>query len=104
MWTVQLPFSEMEPKPLFKLSEAIKPAKMKDAIRSAVGVESGQHLGGEVVLHPPSDLQIPEGKLHPELRGWFGCDVMQDGKSVCFWGGVNAKGEQVGDGWAVRLE
>lgn len=104
MWTLQIPSSPLEPKATLSLSNAIKPAKIKDAIRSAIGTDSGKHRWAEVEVQPPSDLPIPEGKLHPGPRVSFGCDVMEDGKGIVFWGGENAKGELVGDGWIVRFE
>ena len=103
MWTLQLPSSNLEAKPKLKVSEAIKPAKIKDAIRAAFGADTGTHSWAEAEVQIP-ELREPEGKLHPGPRGFFGCDVMGDGKSVVLWGGENAKGERVGDGWIVRLE
>lgn len=103
MWTLQLPSSDLEAKPKLSVKEAIKPAKIKDAIRSAFGAETGKHSWAEVELKLP-DPQISEGKLHPGPRGFFGCDVMGDGRTAVLWGGRNAKGELVGDGWIMKLE
>lgn len=102
IWTYQLPSSAHEVKP--SLSDAIKPAKIKDAIRSALGYDSGGHSWGEVEVLPPTDMEGSGGKVHPGPRGFFGCDVMEDGRSVVVWGGVNAKGEREGDGWVIKLE
>jgi hypothetical protein len=101
MWTYQLPSSEIKPT---GITDAVKPAKIKDSIRHALGYDSGGHSWAEVEVLPPADLQVPAGKVHPGPRGFFGCDVMKDGRSVVLWGGVNAKGEREGDGWVVRLE
>jgi hypothetical protein len=49
-------------------------------------------------------LEEDAGKLHPGPRAFFGADVMENGHSVVFWGGVDAKGERVGDGWVVKFE
>ena len=104
MWTLQVPSSNLEPKPSLSIANAIKPAKIKDAIRSALGAESGKYSWAEVEVNPPSDLQIPEGKLHPGPRVSFGCDVMEDGKTIVLWGGEDAKGDLVGDGWIITFE
>lgn len=104
MWTLQLPSSDLEAKPKLSIKEAIKPAKIKDAIRSGLGAETGKWGWAEVEMTVPEELGAAEGKLHPGPRAWFGSDVMEDGKSVVFWGGENAEGEKVGDGWTVRLE
>lgn len=103
-WTFQLPSSQPEVKATTNLYEALKPSKMKDSIREAIGAESGKHSWAEVEVLPPSDLDIPEGKVHPGPRGFFASDVMEDGKSVVLWGGINAKGEKEGDGWIIKLE
>jgi hypothetical protein len=104
-WTLQLPSSDLAPQAKLSFKDAIKPAKIKDAIRSGVGAESGKWSWADVEVRVPNDLGGAEtGKLHPGPRAYFGADVMQDGKSVMFWGGENAEGEKVGDGWVVRLE
>lgn len=104
MWTYQIPSSAPEAKATFNLTEAIKPARIKDAIRSKLGYDSGTHSWGEIVVTPPADLLLSEGKVHPGPRGGFGCDTMEDGKGVVLWGGENAKGEIEADGWMIRLE
>ncbi|KAK5119182.1 hypothetical protein LTR85_007796 [Meristemomyces frigidus] len=104
IWTYQLPSSSPEAKVTTSLSDAIKPAKIKDKIRSALGYDSGGHSWGEAEVLPPTDLDASAGKVHPGPRGFFGCDVMQDGCSLVVWGGVNAKGEKEGDGWIIKLE
>jgi hypothetical protein len=106
MWTLQLPSSDLSAKPALSISEAIKPAKIKDAIRYVLpGTGSGVYTWAEVEVHVPNPDQLnAEGKLHPGPRSCFGCDVMTDGRSLVLWGGHDAKGERVGDGWIVRLE
>lgn len=104
MWTYQLPSASPEAKPTLNFSEALKPAKIKDAIRSGLGFDSGKHSWSEVEVLPPTDLEATAGKVHPGPRGFFGCDVMEDGTSLVLWGGVNAKGEKEGDGWIVKLQ
>ncbi|KAF2448701.1 hypothetical protein P171DRAFT_518182 [Karstenula rhodostoma CBS 690.94] len=104
-WTLQLPSSALAPQATLSFKDAIKPAKIKDAIRTGVGAESGKWTWADVEVRVPDDLGGAEaGKLHPGPRAFFGADVMKDGKSVLFWGGENAEGEKVGDGWVVRLE
>nr|POE77862.1 tip elongation aberrant protein 3 [Quercus suber] len=113
LWTYQLPSATPEaPNPtaiptLSTLSAAVQPARIKDAIRGALGFESGSHSWAEVDVRAPSETDLnfaDEGKVHPGPRGFAAADVMQDGKGVVLWGGVNAKGEREGDGWMIRLE
>lgn len=104
MWTFQLPSSQPQAKATMNLYDVIMPSKIKDSIREAFGADSGQHSWADVEVLPPSDLDIPEGKVHPGPRGFFASDTMEDGKSVVLWGGINAKGEKEGDGWIVKLE
>ncbi|KAK5725378.1 hypothetical protein LTR15_003564 [Elasticomyces elasticus] len=106
IWNYQLPSSAHEAKPTFSLAEAIKPAKIKDSIRTALGYDSGEQSWGEAEVQalPLAELEASAGKVHPGPRGWFGCDVMKDGRSIVMWGGVNAKGEREGDGWIIKME
>ena len=104
MWTLQVISSDLAAKPKLKINEAVKPAKIKDSIRSAIGADPGTHSWAEVEMKLPGDLNISDGKLHPGPRAFFGCDTMEDESSFVLWGGENAKGEQVGDGWIVRFE
>jgi hypothetical protein len=103
-WVLQLPSSSLEPKPALSLGEAIKPAHIKDVIRSGVGADSGTWSWAEVEVKIPTELEAHEGKLHPGPRAFFGADVSGNGASVVFWGGEDADGHCVGDGWVVRLE
>lgn len=107
VWTYQLPSSAHELKPTTTLSDTIKPAKIKDAIRGVLGMDSGNHSWAEVEVMPPSERDLnlaSEGKVHPGPRGVVGADVMADRKGVVVWGGRNPKGEREGDGWMIRLE
>lgn len=105
-WVLQIPSSDLEAKPALSFKNAIKPAKIKDAIRSALGAETGHLTWSEAVVQVPSGKELEEenGKLHPGPRAFFGADVMQNGNSVVFWGGIDAKGERVGDGWVAKFE
>jgi len=105
-WVLQVPSSDLEVKPALSFKDAIKPAKIKDAIRSALGADTGHLTWSEAVVQLPSDKELSEenGKLHPGPRAFFGADVMQTGSSVVFWGGMDAKGERVGDGWVAKFE
>ncbi|KAF1847533.1 galactose oxidase [Cucurbitaria berberidis CBS 394.84] len=105
-WVLQIPSSDLEAKASLTLKNAIKPAKIKDAIRSAIGADTGHLSWAEAVVQVPDKVTLEEedGSLHPGPRAFFGADVMQSGSSVVFWGGVNAKGERVGDGWVVKFE
>lgn len=107
-WVLQIPSSDLDAKAAWSLKEAIKPAKIKDAIRSAIGAETGHLNWAEAVVQVPADEGLfedeQEGKLHPGPRAFFGADVMEKGDGVVFWGGVDAKGHRVGDGWIVKFE
>ncbi|KAF2996009.1 hypothetical protein E8E13_001587 [Curvularia kusanoi] len=105
-WALQIPSSDLQMKASTSFKEAIKPAKIKDAIRSALGADTHELSWGEAVVQVPSEKELEEmdGKLHPGPRAFFGADVMQDEKSIALWGGVNAKGERTGDGWVIKLE
>jgi len=105
-WALQIPSSDLEARAAWSLKSAIKPAKIKDAIRHAIGAETGHLAWAEAVVQIPSDkvIEEEEGKMHPGPRAFFGADVMESGHSVVFWGGVNAKGERIGDGWVVKFE
>ncbi|KAK3072067.1 hypothetical protein LTR53_007498 [Teratosphaeriaceae sp. CCFEE 6253] len=107
IWTYQLPSAAHEAKPTLSLSDAIKPARLKDSIRHALGYDSGEHSWGEAEVQPPREEDLVAavaGKVHPGPRGFFGCDVTRDGGSVVLWGGINAKGEREGDGWVIKFE
>lgn len=103
LWTFQLPSSNVEVKATTSITEAVKPAKIKDQIREKLGGSSGHSSWAEVELQPPGDLQVSGGKVHPGPRSSFGYDVMADGHSVVLWGGSDAKGEPHGDGWIIKL-
>jgi hypothetical protein len=108
-WALQIPSSDLEARPAWSIKNAIKPAKIKDAIRHAIGAETGHLVWAEAVVLPPTDKQMDRmeednGKLHPGPRAFFGADIMENGHSVVFWGGVDAKGDRVGDGWIVKFE
>lgn len=102
LWTYQVPATVPEARITTKVTDAA--AGTKDMIRSAFGFDTGKHSWAEVGILPPADLQASEGKVHPGPRGYLGCDVMRDGKSVVLWGGINAKGEKEGDGWIIKLQ
>ncbi|PVI05611.1 hypothetical protein DM02DRAFT_584192 [Periconia macrospinosa] len=124
-WTLQLPSSSLIQNPFptsssssshetgttaaaaTALTTTIKPAHIKDTLRTSVGASSGTWSWAEVELVVPSDPEeeVKEGKLHPGPRSSFGADVLSlERNKVVFWGGVDAKGEVVGDGWVVGFE
>lgn len=105
-WAIQIPSSDLEPKPALSLKEAIKPAKIKDAIRHALGAETGHLQWAEAIVQPLSDKELNEtdGKLHPGPRAFFGADVTEHGDEIVFWGGIDARGERAGDGWIVKFQ
>ncbi|KAK8068947.1 hypothetical protein PG994_005563 [Apiospora phragmitis] len=100
MWTLQLPSSDVAHKST-TISEAVKPAKIKDAIRAAFGASASTR---EVQVQPPGDVAGHSGKLHPGPRGFFGYDVTEKKDSIVVWGGMDAKGEMEGDGWIIQLQ
>ncbi|KAL5113186.1 hypothetical protein ACEQ8H_008943 [Pleosporales sp. CAS-2024a] len=104
-WALQIPSSDLEAKPAWSIKKMIKPAKIKDAIRHAVGAATGHLAWAEAVVQLPSDknLEGDEGKLHPGPRAFFGADVMENGHSLVFWGGLDARGGRIGDGWIVKF-
>lgn len=105
IWTLQLPSTTPGRKASW--AETLRPAALKDNIRSAFKTESGTNAWAEVDLQPPALDKLTDGeagKVHPGPRAWFGCDVLKDGATVIIWGGTNAKGEREGDGWLVKLE
>lgn len=104
VWTYQLPSSNPEVKATTNFTEALKPAKIKDKIREALGMDDGKHSWAEVEVMPPKELPESEGKVHPGPRASFACDVMPDSRSVVIWGGINPKGELESDGWVIKLE
>lgn len=103
LWTYQVESSQPEVKATTSFSEAIKPSKIKDAIRSTLGFDTGEHSWAEVEIQPPGDNIEGEGKVHPGPRAYFGCDTTADLKSVVLHGGLNARGEREGDGWTITF-
>ncbi|PSR79724.1 hypothetical protein BD289DRAFT_375150 [Coniella lustricola] len=92
VWSVQLP------------SHGFNAAAVKDAIRDRLpgNIESGTYSWAEVEIVPTEQLEH-EGKVHPGPRGFFGASTCADGKSIVFWGGLNAKGDQEADGWMLKV-
>ena len=81
-------------------------AGIKDATRSAMGIDTGEGSWAEVKIATVTEEAETEGKSHPGPRGWFGsCAVGRDveGGGVVVWGGINGKGETEGDGWIVII-
>ncbi|KAH7169894.1 hypothetical protein EDB81DRAFT_836950 [Dactylonectria macrodidyma] len=91
MWSLQIP------------SSGLSGSAVKDTIRDGVpGIDSGAFTWSEMQITPTEPKQA-DGKAHPGPRGFFGADLSADGKSVVFWGGINAKGETESDGWLLSL-
>lgn len=102
LWTLQLPSTTPGRKSSW--GESLRPAALKDSIRSAFKADTGTNAWAEVDVQPPALEKLGDGeagKVHPGPRAYFGCDVLKDGSTVMIWGGVNAKGEREGDGWLV---
>ncbi|EME40033.1 hypothetical protein DOTSEDRAFT_74787 [Dothistroma septosporum NZE10] len=103
LWTYQVGSSKPEAKATTSLADAIKPAAIKDAIRSKLGYDTGSHSWAEVEVLPPENLPDGEGKVHPGPRAYFGYDVAGEGHQIVIFGGSNAKGEREGDGWLITF-
>ncbi|KAI1451352.1 hypothetical protein F4805DRAFT_451707 [Annulohypoxylon moriforme] len=103
LWTFQLPSGDSKVGRRSSVMDAIRPAKIKDQIRSKFGVDTGGFSWAEVEVQPPGDLQQHEGKVHPGPRSSFGYDVTADGRNVVLWGGSDPAGEPEGDGWIIGL-
>ncbi|KAI0894517.1 hypothetical protein F4806DRAFT_107494 [Annulohypoxylon nitens] len=103
LWTFQLPSGDSKVSRRSSIIDAIRPANIKDQIRSKFGVDTGGFSWAEVEVQPPGDLQRHEGKVHPGPRSSFGYDVTADGHSVVLWGGCDPAGEPEGDGWIIGL-
>ncbi|KAI0509714.1 hypothetical protein F5B22DRAFT_312747 [Xylaria bambusicola] len=103
LWTFQLPSSDVNVKATTNLTDAIKPAKIKDQIRSKLGTDTGEVSWAEVEVQAPGDLKSHEGKVHPGPRGSFGYDVTPDKSGVVIWGGRSGDGQPIGDGWMIQL-
>lgn len=104
LWTLQLPSTT--PGRKASLAESLRPAALKDSIRSVFKADTGTNAWAEVDVQPPALETLGDGesgKVHPGPRAYFGCDVLKDGSTVMLWGGVNAKGERESDGWLVSL-
>ncbi|KAJ3559020.1 hypothetical protein NPX13_g9599 [Xylaria arbuscula] len=103
LWTFQLPSSDIDVKATTNLTDAIKPAKIKDQIRSKLGTDTGEVSWAEVEVQAPGDLRAHEGKIHPGPRGSFGYDVTPNRSGIVIWGGRSADGQTIGDGWMIEL-
>ncbi|KAK4033720.1 hypothetical protein C8A01DRAFT_39806 [Parachaetomium inaequale] len=91
IWTLQVP------------AHGRSAAAAKDKIREKLpGMESGEFRWAEAEI-VPTEQMTAEGKVHPGPRGLFAADACLDGQGIVLWGGVNAKGEEEGDGWVLRL-
>ena len=77
-------------------------AKLKDATKEKLGMDSQRATWAEVEIKPTTE-QSEQGKSHPGPRGQFAVDRLNQ-NTVILWGGANAKGEVEGDGWIITLE
>ena len=104
-------------------------ASTKDATRSVINVDSGEHSWAEVRVIPREEVgNDSEGKAHPGPRskfayaglglenkggGWVSAGIgklmgrteedTESGYGVLVWGGKDAKGEVTGDGWILKI-
>lgn len=91
LWTLQLP------------SDSSSLTKIKDAAREQINVSSGEFTWSEVVVEARTEELGTEGKALPGPLAHYAADNV-DGKTVLMWGGVDARGETLGDGWLIWLE
>lgn len=91
LWTLQLP------------SDSSSLTKIKDAAREQINVSSGEFTWSEVVVEARTEELGTEGKALPGPLAHYAADNV-DAKTVLMWGGVDARGETVGDGWLIWLE
>ena len=103
VWTFQLPSGDIEFKATSTIKEAIKPAKIKDHIRTKLGVDTGNASWAEADVQPLEHDERDEGKINPGPRSHFGYCQTTDGKSVVLWGGLDAEDRRYGDGWIIQL-
>ena len=93
VWSYQIPAQNMTA------------AGIKDATRSAMGIDTGEGSWAEVKIVTVVEGDT-EGKSHPGPRGWFASSPVGreiDGGGIVLWGGINGKGEVEGDGWIVNV-
>jgi hypothetical protein len=85
-------------------SEKKTPAELKDTIRSTLGRQSGENIWARAnVVESTKDegpLEIPTGLSRFAIDDWR--DLGAGG--VVMWGGKNAHGQSVGDGWLLVVE
>ncbi|QDS75829.1 hypothetical protein FKW77_001080 [Venturia effusa] len=91
LWTLQLP------------SDSSSLTKIKDATREQINLSSGEFTWSEIVIEARMEELGTEGKALPGPLAHYAADTV-DGKTVLMWGGVDATGETVGDGWLIWLE
>ena len=102
MYTYQLPSPAS--------SMSVSPAKIKDAIRSKAGADTGERSWAEAIVAANEEVgdDGQSGKAHPGPRGWFASAAIEgannDGACAVLWGGRNAKGGVEGDGWIVSVD
>ncbi|KAF2431572.1 hypothetical protein EJ08DRAFT_610606 [Tothia fuscella] len=91
MWTLQLP------------SSSTSVTKLKDSTRETLNFFSGEFSWGKVEVVARDQEVASEGKSLPGPLAHFAVSSIDD-KTVLLWGGVDATGKTVGDGWLLKLE
>ena len=85
-------------------SEQTSLSKAKDFIRDGVRLGSGEFVWSRVEVEPPKEEEGAEGKSLPGPLAYYAADMVGNGSGrAVVWGGVDAKGETVGDGWIVQF-
>ncbi|KAI9799602.1 MAG: hypothetical protein M1833_003917 [Piccolia ochrophora] len=92
VWSLQLP------------PEGMTGASFKDAGRMMVGKDTGEESWSEAVVVKGDEEEEGVVGRRPSARGGFACGAVDVSASeVVLWGGVEADGTVVGDGWLVRV-
>lgn len=91
LWTLQLS------------SDSSSLTKIKDATREQINIRSGEFTWSEVVVEARMEELGTKGKALPGPLAHYAADNV-DAKTILLWGGVDARGETLGDGWLIWLE
>lgn len=102
IWALQLPSTPS--------SSAAAKDTTRDTLDSAnvpgsqavLGGESGEWSWAEVQIEARNEEMGSEGKALPGPLSWYSADVVS-GSEIVIWGGVDAKGENSGEGWVLKV-
>jgi len=72
-------------------------------MREKIGTSSGEFTWSEVVVEAKTEEMGSEGKALPGPLAHYAADSV-DGRTMLMWGGIDATGKTVGDGWMIKLD